>query len=104
DLLQNITNKKGIFEEPLVMKLPKEDRYVVYDGNRRVTCLKLLHGVAPQIINNPLDKKIESLRSNNKIDFDGVVECRVEDNIDVVNDILELRHTPGNSGAGQLKW
>jgi hypothetical protein len=103
DLLDDIHGRQGIVDEPLVMKKNGEDKYIVYDGNRRVTCLKLLHGVAPSDIQNPLAKKLETLRTK-PFTADQVIECRVEDNVDRINNILELRHIPGNSGAGQLKW
>ncbi len=104
DLLQNIVEKGGIVEEPLVFKDSDSDKYRVYDGNRRVTCLKLLHGLVPKHIQNPLQKKVEAIKANNNLDIDTHVECRVENDINIVNDILELRHIPGNSGAGRLKW
>lgn len=103
DLLEDIHQRNGIVDEPLVMKKPGEDKFTVYDGNRRVTCLKLLHGIGPNEINNPLSKKIESLRTK-PFNSEQSIECRIEDNIDQINNILELRHIPGNSGAGQLKW
>jgi len=103
DLLEDIHERQGIVDEPLVMKKNGEDKYIVYDGNRRVTCLKLLHGLAPSEIQNPLSKKVENLRSKPFV-ANQAVECRVEDSLDRVNNILELRHIPGNSGAGQLKW
>lgn len=105
ELLEDIAVRSGaVFEEPLVMKDGTTDEYIVYDGNRRITCLKLLYGLAPTDIKNPLHKRIETLKANNNLNPSPHVECRVETDIDVVNDILELRHTPGNSGAGQLKW
>lgn len=104
DLLQDIADKNGIFEEPLVMESDEKGKYVVYDGNRRVTCLKLLHGITNEGIINPLAKKLQAIKTNNNLNLEKTVECRVENNMDVVNDILELRHIPGNSGAGRLKW
>ena|GEM_PF-1894897 len=103
DLLEDIHARQGIVDEPLVMKKPDENKYVVFDGNRRVTCLKLLHGLVPTNIQNPLAKKVEALREKS-FPANQVIECRVEDSIERVNNILELRHIPGNSGAGQLKW
>lgn len=63
DLLDDIHQRQGIVDEPLVMKKDGEDKYVVYDGNRRVTCLKLLHGLTLSNIQNPLAKKLETLRT-----------------------------------------
>jgi hypothetical protein len=104
DLLQDISDRTYILEEPLVMKKANEDKYVVYDGNRRVSCLKLLKGMASNDIKNPLKNKIEALKNNQNTDLPNALECRVENDINIINDILELRHIPGNSGAGQLKW
>lgn len=104
ELLEDIATKGGvILEEPLVMKKTGTDKYIVYDGNRRVTCLKLLHGLVPNNINNPLQKKIDTLKIKSIVS-NIFVECRLETNIEIVNDLLEYRHTPSNSGAGQLKW
>lgn len=102
DLLQNIAQKAAIFDEPLVCKVG--DKYRVYDGNRRVTCLKLLHNLVNDNINNPLSKRVADLKKAYENLPSPYVECRIEENIDIINDILELRHIPGNSGAGQLKW
>jgi len=76
DLLQNITEKGGIVEEPLVFKEKGTDKYRVYDGNRRVTCLKLLHGLVPEHVQNPLQKRVESIKANNNLDLDTHVVTR----------------------------
>lgn len=104
NLLHDIAHKKGILEEPLVMKKGGSGQYIVYDGNRRVSCLKLLLGLAPEDIKNPLEKRIEALRLGGASNISPYIECRIEDDINIVNDILERRHIPRNSGAGQLKW
>lgn len=40
NLTKDIVDKGEIFEPPLVS--PESGKFVVFDGNRRVTCLKLL--------------------------------------------------------------
>lgn len=40
NLAKDITNTGEIFEPPLVF--PDGDKAIVFDGNRRITCLKLL--------------------------------------------------------------
>jgi hypothetical protein len=40
NLTKDIVEKSEIFELPLVS--PEGDNFIVFDGNRRVTCLKLL--------------------------------------------------------------
>jgi hypothetical protein len=47
-LAEDIVEQGGVFDPPLVKKT--KNKFVVYDGNRRVTCLKILAGLleAPQ--------------------------------------------------------
>jgi hypothetical protein len=103
-LLEDISDRGGIIDSPLVMRKDGSDNYTVYDGNRRVTCLKLLKNLAPHIEDHPLQSFLASLKKKNSISIENHIICRVENDIDSINDILELRHTSKNSGAGQLKW
>ncbi len=43
-LAGDIVNQGQIYEPPLVV--PQGDKYLVYDGNRRVCCLKMLDSPA----------------------------------------------------------
>jgi len=43
NLARDIAETGGIYEEPLVYPAESNGKFLVYDGNRRVTCLKLLH-------------------------------------------------------------
>jgi len=104
NLLKDIITIKKILEPPLVMQVPGKNLFKVYDGNRRVTCLKLLHGLVPDEISNPLKDKISIFLDGRPNEVEKIIRCRVEKNINTVNDLLERRHIPGNSGAGQLKW
>ena len=103
NLAKDIVNEGGIYEPPLVHYEDVDTVYVVYDGNRRVTCLKLLH--------NPDMASTEEWRKffrEQKKEWDGKfpskIECQVEENKDRIDEILYRRHIGSQSGIGQSQW
>jgi hypothetical protein len=100
-LARDIVNEGKIFEPPLVG--PEGDRYIVFDGNRRITCLKLLESSrrAPTV---ELQEYFAALRMRWQGPFLTTVECRVEDDRDQIDEILYRRHTGAQSGVGQTTW
>jgi len=101
NLAKDIVETGGIFEPPLVHKVGSA--YVVYDGNRRVTCLKLIARPrkAPDA---DLQKFFVTLKSEWKGTFPTKILCRVETDRDKIDDILFRRHTGTQSGVGQSTW
>lgn len=101
NLAKDLTFKGEIFEPPLVF--PEGNKFVVADGNRRTTCLKLLAKPhrAPTI---ELQKFFADLRSQWKGTFPDEIECRIEKDRDRVGDILFRRHTGVQGGIGQANW
>lgn len=90
-----------IFEPPLVF--PDGDKFIVADGNRRTTCLKLLSSPrrAPTV---ELQQFFSELRKQWPGKFPEKIECRVETDRDRVDDILFRRHTGVQGGIGQSTW
>ena len=101
NLAKDLVNKGEVFEPPLVY--PSGDKYLVGDGNRRTTCLKLLASPrrAPTI---ELQQFFVDLKSQWPGTFPDKLECRVEANRDRVDDILFRRHTGVQGGIGQSTW
>ena len=101
NLAKDIAKTTGIYEPPLVC--PDNDRFVVFDGNRRVACLKLLHTPrrAPTV---ELQEFFGELRSQWKGDFPDEVQCHIETDRDKIDDILYRRHTGSQGGVGQSTW
>lgn len=101
NLTKDIVKCKEIFELPLV--LPEHGKFVVYDGNRRVTCLKML--ATPSLA--PTSVLREFFREQ-RADWDGVfpnqIECQIEANRDRIDEILFRRHTGTQNGIGQSTW
>lgn len=100
-LARDIVLKGEVFEPPLVYTLG--EKYVVADGNRRTTCLKLLATPrrAPTV---ELQQFFADLRAKWPGSFPDKIECRVETDRDRVDDILYRRHTGVQGGIGQSTW
>lgn len=101
NLAKDLVGKGEIFEPPLVF--PSGDKYVVADGNRRTTCLKLLGNPrrAPTV---ELQQFFAELKPKWPGTFPDKLECRVEPDRDRVDDILFRRHTGVQGGIGQSTW
>lgn len=91
----------AIYDPPLVM--PFEGRYVVFDGNRRVTCLKLLTNPerAPTA---ELRTFFARLRAGMQVELPSQLVCQVEDDRNLIDGIVYRRHTGSQGGIGQLAW
>ena len=101
NLAKDIVSKGEVFEPPLVY--PDKDKYIVADGNRRTTCLKLLQTPrrAPNI---ELQQFFTDLRKSWIGDFPDRIDCQVETDRDRIDDILFRRHTGVQGGIGQSTW
>lgn len=100
-LAKDLVVKGEVFEPPLVF--PDGLRFIVADGNRRTTCLKLLANPrrAPTV---ELQQFFTQLREQWSGKFPETIECRVETDRDRVDDILYRRHTGVQGGVGQSTW
>jgi hypothetical protein len=101
NLAKDLVTKGEVFEPPLVF--PSGDKYIVADGNRRTTCLKLLANPrrAPTV---ELQQYFADLKKKWLGAFPDKIECRVEADRDRVDDILFRRHTGVQGGIGQSTW
>jgi hypothetical protein len=101
NLAKDIVERGEIYELPLVS--PDGHKFVVYDGNRRVTCLKLLTDPrrAPTA-------ELQGFFADLKAKLEGkafdTVECQVEQDRERIDEILFRRHTGSQNGIGQSTW
>jgi hypothetical protein len=101
NLAQDIVSQKDIYELPLVS--PEGATFRVFDGNRRVTCFKLIKD--PQRApTQELQEFFKTLRDRWQGDFPQKWLCQVENDRDRVDEILYRRHTGTQSGIGQSTW
>jgi hypothetical protein len=102
NLTKDIVAEGQVFEPPLVF--PDGDQYVLFDGNRRMTCLKLLDKPrrAPTV---ELQEFFTEQRAKwQGDDFPSRIECQIETDRDRIDDILFRRHTGSQGGVGQSTW
>lgn len=101
NLAKDIVAEGRIYEPPLVHQ--DGNRYVVYDGNRRITCLKLFAEPQKAPFKDWADFfSARRLEWNGK--FPDKIQCHVEPDRDTLDEILYRRHTGGQSGVGQSQW
>lgn len=100
-LARDIAETGGIYEPPLVF--PSGDRFVVYDGNRRTTCLKLI-AKPKRAPSAELQKFFQGLHDAWKGTLPTKIMCRVETDRDKIDEILYRRHTGSQGGVGQANW
>lgn len=101
NLAKDIVDRGGIYEPPLVWS--DGETFTVYDGNRRVTCLKLLAN-PKRAPNAELQQQFTALRSKWHGPFPEKLQCQVETDRDRIDDILFRRHTGTQNGVGQSTW
>lgn len=101
NLAKDIVDKGEIFELPLVS--PEGSKFIVFDGNRRVTCLKLL-AHPHKAPNAELQEFFAEQKARWKGEFPEVVQCQVEANRERIDEILFRRHTGTQNGVGQSTW
>jgi hypothetical protein len=101
NLAKDIVANGQVFEPPLVF--PDGDQFILFDGNRRMTCLKLLDKPrrAPTV---ELQEFFSEQREKWRGDFPSTIQCQVESDRDRIDDILFRRHTGSQGGVGQSTW
>ncbi len=101
NLTKDIVEQGGIYEYPLVS--PDKSKFIVFDGNRRITCLKLLDDPrrAPT---TELQAFFRDQKALWKGAFPKEIQCQVEADRDRIDEILFRRHTGSQSGVGQSTW
>jgi hypothetical protein len=101
NLARDIVREGRVFERPLV--LAQGDKYVVFDGNRRVSCLKALHN--PALLDDTDDRAFfVALRRKAHLASLRALSCDVEDDEEVIEKVLFRRHNGSQAGVGQAIW
>jgi hypothetical protein len=100
-LAKDLTETGEIYEPPLVW--PDGMNYIVFDGNRRVTCLKLILQPkrAPSL---ELQAFFKGLKANWKGVFPDRLDCQIETDRERIDEILLRRHTGTRGGIGRNPW
>lgn len=100
-LATDIVEEGVVYDPPLVLRDGND--MIVFDGNRRVTCLKLIQNpdLAPS---QDLQRFFRELRGRWEGPLPDEIECQVETDREVVDSIIFRRHTGAQGGVGQSNW
>jgi hypothetical protein len=96
--------REGLTTIPILVSRSKDRRHwIVRDGNRRITALKLLNdpALAPDA---RLREKIKALAKGHKVNIDKALDVLASDNEEAIVREVVARHSGAQSGAGQLDW
>lgn len=80
----------------------EKDKYIVLDGNRRLTAIKCLHD--PSIIKNEKLKNSFKSLLKSEVEIPENIECFVYSTEEDAADWIKLDHTGKNDGIGQDPW
>lgn len=93
-------------EKLLVIRHPSdEDKFIVLEGNRRITVLKIL--LNPDLIDAQyanLRKKFTKLSVTNKAKLIHLVDCGICRDSQEANVWIERKHSNGMGGVGVQQW
>lgn len=100
-LAGDIATEGAIYDPPLVMH--DGNRYTVFDGNRRITCAKLLLDPS-RTPTAELRVFFTNLSNNAAAPLPAQIVCQVEQDRNRIDSILYRRHTGSQRGVGQIDW
>ncbi len=91
------------FEMPIVCYDDSIKKYIVYDGNRRITCLKLMTQYNK---NDIILQQIPTVAEIYKLTYKGdtKIQCVVYEEADDANHFLYKIHNDVNDGIGRKPW
>lgn len=94
---------RGLSTAPILVKPNGAGQYVVMDGNRRVTAIKLLND--PDLC--PVDRlkgPLRSLKKNHATAIPSTIDVLSSINDEAIAREVLLRHSGAQAGIGQLDW
>ena len=95
----------GLNPTDITLVTPFEKKWLVLEGNRRITSIKLLND--PDLISNNFKKiKSEFKKLNEKVGRSKIktIYCVIDPNENTSNEWIRLKHTGQNEGAGIVNW
>ena len=102
NLAKDIANTGELFMLPLV-GTKEGGSHIIFDGNRRVTCLKLLHKPhhAPT---EEWQKFFSKTAKGSEVSLPLRIDCQIAIDPDWIENYLYRVHTGSQDGIGQITW
>ena len=98
--------ERGLSPIDGVLVLPNPEApgdYIVWEGNRRITALKLIDDPnrCPDLT---LRRKFTEISGKAKIPVPDEIECTIAPSVEEADRLIELRHQGLQEGVGTLQW
>ncbi|MEF2244618.1 hypothetical protein [Paenibacillus sp. IITD108] len=103
-LIQDIAENHSVLEDFIALKT--NDEYTVYDGNRRLTALKLLVGDTASLIKDLYPKTYNYIQEVKKEFYANEIKLFVKvysDGHSMANHVMKI-HSGEQEGVGQITW
>ena len=103
NLIADIVASKGLMGNIFPIVVEKDEKYLVYDGNRRISSLKLLNN--PDIAESEsLKRKIKKLIENfDDLSFSKKVQVYITDETEAL-ELMDKTHNGEQDGVGLIPW
>jgi len=94
--------------ENLLVSMDDDGGYIVEEGNRRLTAIKLLN--APELVPDFIEDRLGYINKYNKIIIKysyrkiNEIQCAVVEDEEKLKHFVRLKHTGENGGAGRVGW
>lgn len=103
NLLKDIA-EHGLSPEHILVSKNANGKWIVRDGNRRVTALKLLNRPNLALPDSGLMTLVARIRDAHADNIPKKLNCLACDEEDEISAYLERKHTGVNAGIGQKSW
>lgn len=101
-LIKNIA-EEGLTTMPILVYPTEDGRWIVKDGNRRITALKLLNN--PELCPKEyLKNQIKATQNKFLTNIPKTVDCLSSRNLEAIFKEVIARHSGAMGGIGQLDW
>ena len=87
-----------------VSSAKQQNKYIVLDGNRRLTAIKLIKEPSMIKEDNNTQQFFQNLKQKMAQNVPETLSCLVFSSREEANHWIELEHTGENKGAGQVSW
>ena len=102
NLAENIL-QKPFYPDPVVLWKEDDKKWIVREGNRRITALKLLNN--PDICENATAKsKLEKMIAEAEYPIPTSIKGTTHDDEDIMWDYIRTRHIGADEGRGLISW
>lgn len=94
--------------ENLLLKKSDSGSFIVEEGNRRITAIKILNNpdLVPNTISQRLSfiERVKKIKSDNDYQIITEIQCAVVDDEEKLKHFIKLKHTGENNGSGRISW